>query len=131
MAKATRRRRRILHAGFFIHTDEPEKIIKLIERYPNFKPLYEEVYEMCRNMEQMMGFFSKELIELDKNTVQYMVDEMQDTIDKQATTIDKQATTINQQREQLSVKDNLLIEKDSTIETLKKELQELKAKKKK
>ena len=27
--------------------------------------------------------FSKELLELDKNTVQYMIDEMQDEIDRQ------------------------------------------------
>ncbi len=113
----------------FLSTDEPEKILKLIERYPEFKPLYEEVYEMCRNMEQMMGFFSKELIELDKNTVQYMVDEMQDTIDKQKEQLSVKDNQISDQLRQLEAKDNLLCDKDNEIETLKRELEELKAKK--
>ena len=45
--------------------------------------MYEEIYVMCRNVEKVMEMFSKELLELDKNTVQYMIDEMQETIDNQ------------------------------------------------
>ena len=67
----------------FLSTDDPDVILKLIEAYPQFEPLYREVYEMCRDLERMMHMFSKELAELDKNTVQYMIDEMQDTIDEQ------------------------------------------------
>lgn len=66
----------------FLSVDDPEIIIKLITDYPEFKKMYEEVYEMCLNMERMMEMFSKELLELDKNTVQYMIDEMQDKIDE-------------------------------------------------
>lgn len=51
-----------------------------------------------------MGLFSKELQILDENTVQYMIDDMQDQIDAQAAAIDilsednrKQAATIDQQ----------------------------------
>lgn len=74
----------------FLSIDDPDVILKLIEAYPQFEPLYREVYEMCLNLERMMEMFSKELAELDKNTVQYMIDEMQDTIDAQNTTIDAQ-----------------------------------------
>lgn len=38
---------------------------------------------MCLNMERVMGMFSKELQELDRNTVQYMIDEMEEEIDEQ------------------------------------------------
>ena len=34
-------------------------------------------------MERVMGMFSKELQELDRNTVQYMIDEMEEEIDEQ------------------------------------------------
>ena len=51
--------------------------------------IYEEGYEICRNVERMMEMFSKELYELDRNTVQYMIDEMQDTIDMQREEISK------------------------------------------
>ena len=72
----------------FLSVDDPEKIMKLIEKYPEFEPLYREVYEMCRDMEDFMGIFSEELAILDKNTVDYMIDEMQNTIDEQKETID-------------------------------------------
>ena len=64
----------------FLSTDEPEIIIELISQYPEFKEMYEEIYVMCQNVEKVMEMFSKELIQLDRNTVQYMIDEMQDTV---------------------------------------------------
>ena len=67
----------------FLSTDDPEQIIGLITEYPEFKAMYEHVYNMCRNVEDAMGIFSEELKILDRNTVRYMVDEMQDTINEQ------------------------------------------------
>ena len=49
-----------------------------------------------------MGLFSKELQILDKNTVQYMIDQMQDTIDEQQSTIQEQQNTIKQKSELLA-----------------------------
>lgn len=65
----------------FLCTDKPGEIVRLVEDWPEFRPLYETVYNVCRNTEKVMGFFSEELRELDRNTVQYMMDEMQDEID--------------------------------------------------
>ncbi|MBO5460716.1 MAG: PD-(D/E)XK nuclease family transposase [Ruminococcus sp.] len=96
----------------FLSVDEPEIIIKLITDYPEFKALYEEVYDRCLNMERMMGMFSKELLELDKNTVQYMIDEMQDTIDTLKDSVEE--------------KNNLLIEKESLLNEQKREIEALK-----
>lgn len=79
----------------FFSRDEPETIIRLIETYPEFRPLYNDVYSMCQNMERVMGMFSRELLELDRNTVQYMIDEMQETIDEQQETISGQRETIH------------------------------------
>ena len=64
-------------------------IVQLIKQYPKFIPMYREIYELCRNVEKVMGLFSKELQILDKNTVQYMIDQMQDTIDEQQTIIEQ------------------------------------------
>ena len=46
-----------------------------------FRQMYGDVYEVCQNMEKVMGMFSEELREMDRNTVQYMIDEMQATLD--------------------------------------------------
>ena len=81
-------------------SDEPETLIGLIETYPEFREIYEEGYEICRNVERVMEMFSKELYELDRNTVQYMIDEMQDTIDAQRDELNERNRTITELREE-------------------------------
>ena len=95
----------------FLSEDDPELILELMEAYPEFEALYQEVYELGRNTERIMRIFSKELEELDKNTVEYMIDEMQGTIDAQ--------------KVQLSQKDEQLSQKDEIIVQLKKQLEEM------
>jgi len=82
----------------FFSADAPREIEKLIKAYPQFKPMYEEVYEMCRNMEEIMGLFSKELRELDRNTVQLMIDEMQEELEQKKAEIEKQKEEARQQK---------------------------------
>ncbi|MDD6330891.1 MAG: hypothetical protein PUA59_00300, partial [Clostridium sp.] len=63
--------------------------------------------------------FSKELQMLDENTVQYMIDDMQDKIDEQAVTIDElqssnqeQASTINELLQKLQKLEEELTSKE-------------------
>ena len=65
----------------FFSSDRPEDIIELIETYPEFKPMYEDVYKLCVDTGRVMNMFSEELYELDRNTMKLMVDEMQEEID--------------------------------------------------
>ena len=74
-----------------------------------------EIYQLCRNTEKVMGMFSKELQELDRNTVQYMIDEMQDVIDAQQEDISKKQKQILQQK-------SILAEKEQEIGDLKARL---------
>lgn len=62
-------------------SDEPDMIISLIKAYPEFQEIYEEAYTICLNIERMIEMFSEELAILDRNTVKYMMDEIQNTID--------------------------------------------------
>ena len=78
----------------FCSTQDPERIIELIDKYPMFRQMYGDVYEVCRNMEKVMGMFSEELREMDRNTVQYMIDEMQATIDAQAAALEEEKKLI-------------------------------------
>lgn len=66
----------------FLSEDSPEKIISMLESYPEFKPMYETLYQMCQNTERAMGFFSEELRILDRNTVKYMIEQQQQEIDE-------------------------------------------------
>ena len=67
----------------FLSMDDPDMIIQLITEYPEFKAMYQQAYEICRNVEALMGIFSEELRIMDRNTVKYMVDQMQEEIDSQ------------------------------------------------
>ena len=107
----------------FLSTDEPEIIIELISQYPEFKEMYEEIYVMCQNVEKVMEMFSKELIQLDRNTVQYMIDEMQDTIDVQKEELEAKQETIDTQKGELEAKQNQLNQKEEELETMKYQLQ--------
>lgn len=94
----------------FLCMDEPEVVVRLIEQYPEFRTMYEEAYQMFQNMDEVMRMFSKELLELDRNTVQLMIDEMQDEI--------------NAQKNMLEEKDNQLEEKDARLELQRKQLEQ-------
>ena len=45
-----------------------------------------------------MNMFSKELLELDRNTVQFMIDEMQDEIDNQKVQLQEKDTQLQAER---------------------------------
>lgn len=96
----------------FLCMDDPEVIIEIIERYPDFKEMYEQVYEICQNVEEVMNMFSKELLELDRNTTKLMIDEMQKDIE--------------QKDEMIRQKNEALAQKDDEIRKLKEQLQKQK-----
>lgn len=66
----------------FLSTDEPERILELLQKFPMFRSMYEQIYDMCQNTERVMGMFSRELKELDDNTVKYMIDELQEDLEE-------------------------------------------------
>ncbi len=105
----------------FLCRDEPEMILELIGKYPEFKALYEDVYQLCRNVEGVMEIFSKELLEMDRNTVKLMVDLMQDEIEKQKQMIEEQGQTIEKQARILREKDASLDRKNEALKGMKKE----------
>ena len=110
----------------FLGMDDPDMIIRLITEYPEFKVMYQQAYEICRNVEALMGIFSEELRIMDRNTVKYMVDQMQEEIDSQRQKLEQKDNQLNNQKRQLKQKDILLSSKIQKIESLERELQRLK-----
>lgn len=97
-----------------LSVDDPKTILSLINTYPEFKEIYGQVYEICRNVEDAMGLFSKELAELDRNTVQYMIDQMQEELE----------TTNSQLKE----KNSQLKETDRLYQSALRQIEELEQK---
>lgn len=77
--------------------------------------MYQQLYEICRNIERVMELYSEELRILDRNTVQLMIDEMQDEINEQK-------VVLNQKDEQLFLQEQQLQTLKQEIESLKKQL---------
>lgn len=88
--------------------------------------MYEHVYYICRNVEDVMGIFSEELRIMNRNTVRYMVDEMQETIDEQKEMIVGQQEQLkkkdSEMQKMILEKDEKMKEKEHIIEELKKQI---------
>ncbi len=95
----------------FLSQDDPEIILRLIDTYPEFRPMYEDVYRLCQNVEKIMGIFSEELRILDRNTVQYMMDEMQAEIDSQKAQLANKDAEIDSQKAEIERLRKLINEK--------------------
>ena len=109
----------------FLGSDDPEIIIDIIEQYPDFKEMYQQVYDICRNIEEVMGMFSKELLEMDRNTVELMIDEMQDEIKQQKEVIEEKDTIIQKNEAALKEKDETLQQKDSELQEMQQKMKEM------
>ena len=70
--------------------------------------MYGHVYEICRNIERVMGMFLEELRELDRNTVRLMIDEMRDEIEEQ--------------KKELEEKNKIIEEKEKEIKELQRKM---------
>jgi len=106
----------------FLSCDEPERILELITGYPRFQAMYRDIYEMCLNMEKVMTVYSKELQELDENTVLYMIDEMQEELDQKREELDQKQEELDQKREELDRAKGKLDQAEGELNQTKGEL---------
>ncbi len=82
----------------FLSSDQPEDIIHLVKKYPQFADYYHDIALFRQNPKELMNMFSEALLQMDKNTATYMIEELE---------------------EQLLKKDYELAEKDEEIKKLK------------
>lgn len=111
----------------FLSVDDPEKILELIKEFPQFKPMYETAYQQCCNVEEVMRMFSEELLELDRNTTQLMIDEMQEEIEQKSAELGEKKEELEEKTQQLNEKKAELEEKRQQLSERKAELEEKKA----
>ena len=113
----------------FLSFDEPEYIDMIISHNPYFRELYEDIYDMCLNTEGLINMYSKELAELDHNTVIYMIDELKAEVDSQKAELDNKQAEIDSQKAEIDNQKTELKNKDNTIAELTRQLEDLKAQK--
>ena len=67
---------------YFIASDAPVDILRVIREYPDFKELYREVFQFRFMTKELVSMFSEGLRLLDAGTVQYMIEDQQAQIEQ-------------------------------------------------
>ena len=101
----------------FLSSDRPEDIMRIIERYPDFREIYEEIAQFQVKPEELVGMYSKALEILDRNTVQYMIEEQQREIEEHKREMEEQQQEIEERKREIE-------EQQKEIERLKKLLEQ-------
>ena len=91
--------------------------MRIIERYPDFREIYEEIAQFQVKPEELVGMYSKALEILDRNTVQYMIEEQKQEIEEQQREIEERKREIVEQQREIE-------EQQKEIERLKKLLEQ-------
>ncbi|XCP86909.1 PD-(D/E)XK nuclease family transposase [Roseburia hominis] len=81
---------------YFIGSDKPEEIMRVIEARPGFAELYREVCEFRYHPKEAIRMFSDALRKLDENTVKYMIEEQKREIEEQRKEIEEQRREIKE-----------------------------------
>lgn len=61
---------------YFLSSDNPSHIMTIIEKYPFFKELYQDIINLRYNPKELIAMYSESLLIADRNTVNLMIDEM-------------------------------------------------------
>ena len=59
---------------YFIESDKPEDIRRVIQKFPKFEEMYREASVFRYHPEEAVEMFSDALRKLDENTVNYMIE---------------------------------------------------------
>ncbi len=78
-----------------------EELEGLAEEFPWVKEIYEEMAGYMHRPEEVLNMFSEALRILDRNTVQYMIEQQQEQIKEQAALIEEQKRRLEEQEAEL------------------------------
>ena len=107
----------------FLSNDTPEKVKELVEKYPEFRDMYQEIYDICENVEEVVRMFSKELQELDRNTVKFMIEEQEREIKAQKEQLRQSEEELQKSQEQLKKNEEELQRSQEQLKQSEEELQ--------
>ncbi|EOS78344.1 hypothetical protein C817_03596 [Dorea sp. 5-2] len=116
---------------YFIGSDKPEHICKVLQRYPKFEELYRDIEYFRYHPEEAINMFSEALRIMDENTATYMIAEKERMIREKDITLKeldselkKKETTLKEMDSELMQKDSELKQRDLLIEKMLSEKKE-------
>ena len=100
---------------YFLGSDEPKDINRIIEKYPYFEELYQEIVYFRYHPKELVGMYSEALAILDRNTVEFMLDDMKKEADDLRVDLNKQEARVAEMNAELSQMETELSEKDAVL----------------
>ena len=76
---------------YFLGSDDPIHIRRILEKYPFFKELYQEIINFRHHPKELITMFSEALAIMDRNTINLMIDDMKKVIAEKDNVIAEQA----------------------------------------
>ena len=103
-------------------TRNVDDLTEILAVYPWLEAIYQDMASYLHKPEEVLTMFSDALKILDSNTVQYMIDEMQNTIDDQKAQLSDKDSQLADKDSQLAGKDSQINDLAAEIAALKKQL---------
>ncbi len=98
---------------YFIGSDKPEHICKVLQRYPKFEELYRDIEYFRYHPEEAINMFSEALRIMDENTATYMIAEKERMIREKDITLKELDSELKKKETTLKEMDSELMQKDS------------------
>ena len=99
----------------FLTADEPDKIVRLVNAYPEFLPCYRDIISFRRRPKDLITTFSDALREMDRNTEIYMFEQLAKEVQEKDHALAEKDNAITEKDNVIAEKDNALAEKDNVI----------------
>ena len=96
-------------------TRNVDDLTEILAVYPWLEAIYQDMASYLHKPEEVLTMFSDALKILDHNTVQYMIDEMQNTIDDQKAQLSDMHSQLDDKNSQLADKDSQLTDMHSQL----------------
>ncbi|MCR4763372.1 MAG: Rpn family recombination-promoting nuclease/putative transposase [Lachnospiraceae bacterium] len=78
----------------FFTVEDTAKVLALVDRWPMFLPMYQDIASFRWNPAEVIGMFSEALRIMDRNTTKYMIDSMHQELDDLRAKAENQSQTI-------------------------------------
>ena len=85
----------------FIGSDRPDDILEVVRCYPEFRELYQEVFEFRYQKRELIEMYSKALSILDANTVEYMVEQKKKEIRKLTKALESKTKALEEEHREV------------------------------
>lgn len=106
----------------FFSSDEPADIIALVNTYPEFRELYQEIAEFRTKPEELIYMYSEALAIADRNTIRLMIDDMKEELDSLTNQVAEQKNELARQESELARRESELARQENELARQENEL---------